>query len=74
MSDYRGECLFCGQPVRGHCARELSSAWEVERHAGGANKITGPKTYSGRIAHPVCQSTRAAAERTGVGAEQESLL
>jgi hypothetical protein len=74
MNEYRGECVFCGKPVRGHAARELSVAWEVERHAGGANKITGPKEYSGRIAHPVCQSARATAERSGLSADQESLL
>lgn len=71
---YRGECVFCGDPVRGRCARELSSAWEVERSQGGANMITGPKQYSGRVAHTVCQNGKAMAERAGVMEGQESLL
>ena len=47
--------MFCDGDVRGNCARELSLAWEIERLAGGANKVTGPKEYSSRIAHIQCQ-------------------
>lgn len=72
MNEYRGECMFCGKPVRGRAAKHLSSAWEVEREQGGANMVTGPKEYDGQVAHPACQNGRAVAERQGL-AGQESL-
>jgi hypothetical protein len=69
----RGSCLYCGNPVFGRCARELSSAWEIERMAGGAHAVSGPKVYSGRIAHTVCHESAQRVERAGLKG-QESLL
>jgi hypothetical protein len=56
------------------CARELSSAWEVERAQGGANKVTGPKEYSGVVAHTWCLDAANLKERAGIAAGQESLM
>jgi hypothetical protein len=69
----RGLCIYCGAPVFGRAARELTSAWEIERAAGGAHAVSGPKTYSGRIAHTHCQESHALRERKGLRG-QESLL
>jgi hypothetical protein len=67
LDDRQGLCVFCGEPVRGKCARELSSAWEVDRGAGGANAVRGPgKRYSGRVAHPVCHESALRMERSGL--------
>jgi hypothetical protein len=69
----RGLCVYCREPVFGRCARELTSAWEVERSAGGAHAVSGPKSYSGRIAHTVCHESHVRVERSGL-VGQESLL
>ena len=74
MKPYRGECVFCDGEVRGQCARELSSAWEVERAQGGANMITGPKEYSGKVAHTACLDAANMRERAHVAPTQETLL
>jgi hypothetical protein len=69
----RGVCIYCGNPVYGRCARELTLAWETERAGGGAHAISAPKTYSGRIAHTVCHESAVRTERLGL-VGQESLL
>ena len=74
MNELRGVCVHCGEEVRGRAARQLSSAWEVERGAGGANQITGPKAYSGTVAHPVCHESALRMARSGLSAGQGSLL
>jgi hypothetical protein len=74
MGDFRGECVFCDGEVRGQCARELSSAWEVERAQGGANMITGPKEHSGRVAHTYCLDAANLRIRAGVAPTQDSML
>jgi hypothetical protein len=74
VNELRGVCVHCGEEVRGHAARELSTAWEVERGAGGANQVSGPKAYSGRVAHPVCHESAVRMTRSGLNAGQESLL
>jgi hypothetical protein len=74
MPDYRGKCVFCDDDVRGYAARELSSAWEVERAQGGANKVTGPKEFSGKVAHTWCLDAANLKERSGIAATQESLM
>lgn len=69
----RGPCVYCGEPVYGRCARELSGAWEIERSAGGAHAVSGPKTYSGRVAHTVCHESALRVDRAGLRG-QGSLL
>ena len=75
MSDYRGQCVACGQEVRGSAVRELVCAWEAERSQGGANKVQGPgKRYSGRVMHPACHETLLMRERSGLARGQGALL
>ena len=75
MSDYRGICVVCGEPVRGAAAREVEHAWEVERAGGGTHAVQGPaKRHSGRVMHPVCHGEQLSRERRGVLDGQEALL
>lgn len=75
MSDYRGLCARCSEPVRGACARELDHAWELERSGGGAHAVHGPdKRFTGRVMHPVCHSSAIALERSGLVGQESMLL
>lgn len=70
LTALRGYCTYCGGGVYGRAARELTSCWEIERAGGGANQISGPKTYSGKIAHPHCQEVHAKTERKGLRGQE----
>lgn len=68
MAPPRGQCAFCPLPV---LANETAAfpikGWEVERSAGGANRILGREREPNVIAHATC------AERHFKVGDQETL-
>jgi hypothetical protein len=65
----RGICSYCGNPVRDtQRAAWRVTGWEVERAAGGANKILGRERARDRIWHDYC------AERDAKVGEQQDLF
>lgn len=55
MAPPRGPCVFCTRQVEAHQkAAYPVRGWEIERSAGGANRIFGRKREPDRIAHAAC--------------------
>jgi hypothetical protein len=63
----RGHCEFCDRPVlNAELAAYRVRGWELERRAGGANRIAGKERQPNRIAHVACVEADLRAERLGL--------
>jgi len=68
----RGTCEFCNQPVlTSQKGAYRIRGWEVERSAGGANKIVSKERQPDRIAHGHCVEHAARREQRGLVGQQE---
>jgi hypothetical protein len=71
----KGTCEICGRTIANiETAAYPVAGWEVERQAGGANRIADRRRVPDRIAHATCLESRLRRQRLGLAADQLALL